>query len=506
MILFLNRPFLFAVIFSAVMCIAIPSFGYDIYVTKTEDTNDGLCDADCSLREAIIKANGLFDEHPIIYVPEGNYWILLEGINENDSASGDLDINNSMTIVGEGMDATIINGLGELGYHDRVFHVNAPGKTVEFENLGIYAGYVEFANQQNPSGGGVLITNAAKVHFFRCHIWRNFGAFSGGAIYFKGNSIIGNELTITESVVESNEAGLVGGALYAEYTGLIIDSSTITGNSAWQGSGGIYAKSTVTKIINSTFYKNVAPEASEMCFTSNLYALFSHSTLVSSDLDVGSGNIIYHEGQGFPLYFRNSIVWGRCSSDTSEFFFPDGGNMGEPSNSCGFGENDIILEADPKLLSLGDYGGPTPTAPPALNSLAIDKGVDDEPNQSIGPNPLIDQRGIERPQAVKGIVPAYDIGSVERESLESLFKRIINELRYVVKALSIRERIKKRLFHKIANIDRSYDKGKFRAAINKLKALNNSVEAQRGKSLTVNQADYIIFLSNEAIAFLKNED
>jgi CSLREA domain-containing protein len=34
-----------------------PAYGAAFTVTKTADTNDGSCDADCSLREAIVAAN-----------------------------------------------------------------------------------------------------------------------------------------------------------------------------------------------------------------------------------------------------------------------------------------------------------------------------------------------------------------------------------------------------------------------------------------------------------------
>ena len=34
-----------------------PALGATFSVTKNADTNDGTCDADCSLREAIVAAN-----------------------------------------------------------------------------------------------------------------------------------------------------------------------------------------------------------------------------------------------------------------------------------------------------------------------------------------------------------------------------------------------------------------------------------------------------------------
>ncbi len=63
-------------------------------VTKTADTNDGVCDADCSLREAIsVAAAG-----DTITVPSGTYNLSL----------GDLDVLVSLTINGTGAGSTII--------------------------------------------------------------------------------------------------------------------------------------------------------------------------------------------------------------------------------------------------------------------------------------------------------------------------------------------------------------------------------------------------------------
>jgi CSLREA domain-containing protein len=47
-------------------------------VTKTADTNDGVCDADCSLREAILAANAAPDADTIT-VPAGTYPFTLAG-------------------------------------------------------------------------------------------------------------------------------------------------------------------------------------------------------------------------------------------------------------------------------------------------------------------------------------------------------------------------------------------------------------------------------------------
>lgn len=50
---------LLAMAFAAVLAagLASPAQAADFTVTKTEDTNDGACDSDCSLREAIKATN-----------------------------------------------------------------------------------------------------------------------------------------------------------------------------------------------------------------------------------------------------------------------------------------------------------------------------------------------------------------------------------------------------------------------------------------------------------------
>ena len=72
-------------------------------VTKTADTNDGTCDADCSLREAIVAANGLAGSDTV-NVPAGTYLLSIAGTGEDAAAAGDLDITGTPTISAAGPD------------------------------------------------------------------------------------------------------------------------------------------------------------------------------------------------------------------------------------------------------------------------------------------------------------------------------------------------------------------------------------------------------------------
>jgi len=51
--------------FCFVFCLAQTTFSATYTVTKIADTNDGMCNADCSLREAIAAANASADNDAI---------------------------------------------------------------------------------------------------------------------------------------------------------------------------------------------------------------------------------------------------------------------------------------------------------------------------------------------------------------------------------------------------------------------------------------------------------
>ncbi len=83
----------------------------------------------CSLREAITNANnnnqsgsqdcGPGGDPETIFLPAGNYALSIAGTGDDLNVSGDLDILGRVTLIGSGMQATVVDGQ-QL---DRVFHV-----------------------------------------------------------------------------------------------------------------------------------------------------------------------------------------------------------------------------------------------------------------------------------------------------------------------------------------------------------------------------------------------
>jgi CSLREA domain-containing protein len=204
-----------------------PAFAIDYTVTKTADTNDGVCDADCSLREAIAAANAHAGADRVV-LGAGSAFVL---------SLGRLTITDALTIDGAG---SSIDG----GALDRVFDVQG-NFTVTINNLtitgGVASGFLSL-------GGGLTIRGAAVV-LNNCAVTGNSTAVeagvrdAGGGIAVVGsyNAATGTptlaSLTLNNSTV-SNNTGSNGGGIVCVLCSLTISSSAISGNTATGGDGG----------------------------------------------------------------------------------------------------------------------------------------------------------------------------------------------------------------------------------------------------------------------------
>lgn len=206
-------------------------------VTKTADTNDGTCDADCSLREAIVASNADVSANPatIDLQAASNYNLTLtNATQENAAATGDLDIvatNHTVTINGAG---STVSGAGlSVGTsHDRVFHVVSGTNTVTFADMTIADGQATDdgtsgastnpASQNSDRFGGGILNNGGSVALI------NVTVQSCQALG-KGDSVVNNHTTLDAW----------GGGLASRGTAnVIINGSTFTANAAIGGNGG----------------------------------------------------------------------------------------------------------------------------------------------------------------------------------------------------------------------------------------------------------------------------
>ena len=323
-----------------------------LIVTKTADTNDGTCDGDCSLREALDAADGdnltdriTFDipanstgcsgtnctitlSSPLAPLADGGLLTLIDG------AAGA----NSITLSGNG--ATRILTVGS-------------GVNLAFDNLNFTRG-----------NGGCSASGCASTN--------------GGAIFNAGT------LALTNSALYNNSTSS-GGAIYNQTGGaLTLTNVTISGNTAAGGiGGGIFGAASVTAI---------------------------NCTITGNTGQFTGGVSLANASSSFTI--RNTIIAGNTSSfspDAQGNFTSQGYNLvGNASGANGFtqtgdqtGTTAAPLSA--RLAPLGNYGGKT------FTHALLDGGSPASPAINAGTAsgaPLTDQRGANR-------VGAVDIGAFE---------------------------------------------------------------------------------------------
>ena len=143
-----------------VLGLAAPASALQFVVNKTADSADGVCDADCSLREAIIATN-VSATDDLITVPAGSYVLGRPGPGEDLGATGDLDIvhgKGQLTIVGAGARTTTIAGDGS----DRVLNLFGVA-VISGVTITGGAGVAQGAGIKVENGGYITLRDAGVV-------------------------------------------------------------------------------------------------------------------------------------------------------------------------------------------------------------------------------------------------------------------------------------------------------------------------------------------------------
>ncbi len=206
-------------------CDPVPNCVGPYNITKTDDTNDGVCSTgDCSLREAVLNAN-VCSGTQTINLPAGNYVLTIDGDDEYLGETGDLDVTDDLIIIGTG--APSINGGIE-----RSFQIHN-GVTAEFSGIWLTGGDAIY-------GGGLINEGDLTLSAFTC----NYNSVSippdamgdamGGCIFNTG------DLTIAGGQFLENTAGF-GGAIYnLNNSTATLENLNFYGNEAESHGGAIW--------------------------------------------------------------------------------------------------------------------------------------------------------------------------------------------------------------------------------------------------------------------------
>lgn len=431
-------------------------------VTTAQDTYDGFCNQNCSLRDAVATAN----REPgadVILLLAANYLISLpapvdaQGIANDEDANlnGDLDVIGTLTIRGIG-NGWLSRISGQT--NDRLLEVRPGAKltldrvTLEGGNTAFNGGAVENHGQLVLSKVLVQLSNAVAPPGVAALEANRYRYGQGGGIANYAN------LDVRDSVFQDNRAEGSsainlgrGGAVFNQGT-FRLRTTTVRRNRVadpqLKGAGGGLYNLGSADVATSAFLENyglrntvggaIANEGGQLKLTnsslsghmrgglSNGYpdnpkGALAKATLVHVTI---AGNAGFGVRNWADLRIRNSLFAGNfnpeddmptqgtnCDNQGSVYRYQATGLLlnDEPSN-C---RADLFVPFEQTYTTLmrslfldGDNGGPTKTYGLLPGSLAVDAAVGDCPNQ--------DQRGFPRPVDGNGDgVNVCDLGAFE---------------------------------------------------------------------------------------------
>jgi CSLREA domain-containing protein len=147
-------------------------------------------DGDCALREAIQATNtdSPVDACPagngadLITLPAGTYTLVILGTDEDNNATGDMDISGTLTIEGADQTTTIL----DANQLDRVLHLTTEAATLTLVNLTLQNGKVT-----GLMGGGLFATGPVVISntIFLANSASGDSSAGGGALFLKSASV-----------------------------------------------------------------------------------------------------------------------------------------------------------------------------------------------------------------------------------------------------------------------------------------------------------------------------
>lgn len=392
-----------------------------IEVTTTDDEYETNSDT-CSLREAVQAVNlgtafnGCPEGDTIQLAGGETYMLSINGSNNDNNLTGDLDVLASLTITSSTTERAIISG--DTGWADRLLDIQTAGITVTISSILFTGGNVTGQggalrnnvnsvvaldsvevkdNAASTGGGGLANMGGGSVQIMRSVFQNNLvqGAGPAGAGLLGLN---GGSITMSQSAVLDNHAEGGDGGGFSIDGFLTLKNVTISGNTAADNGGGIYIDFGGNVSLNSVTITN--------------------NTADSNADEQGNGGGMQVATSSKPI-FSNAILAGNFDSSPSSEIYPDCavaipspqslnsqgynlfGNWTSGGTNCTVNtatgdQKGTVSPLNPGLAPLADNGSGRPTHALLGNSLALNAGNPATPTGSGFTCETTDQRGIAR--------------------------------------------------------------------------------------------------------------
>ncbi|MCU1367381.1 MAG: hypothetical protein JWN39_3020, partial [Ilumatobacteraceae bacterium] len=344
-----------------------------------------------SLRAAVTTANS-DAAADTIQLGAGKYSLTLTGPLEDANLTGDLDILQPLTIVGLGPGQTFIDAknIGE-----RALHVLGAGKLT-------LVGVTIQNGSTSADGGGIDVINGSRLTMTNVLVIGNKALGNGAGLNTNG------PISIHGSTFAGNVASVLGGAIdFNSITGglALIENSTFNTNHA--NGGTIVGIGLPLVISNTTFAENTATKYPALWNQGGSLGTrrwtLDHVTVADNVASMSGGGAVAVAQSGEFALVDSLIVrntGGECNATTP---YVSGATVVSDTSCAPASFNVLSLgNADPGVNPLADNGGPTRTqaltaASPAVNITTCDVGE-------------LDQRGYARPTNTQ----RCDAGAYER--------------------------------------------------------------------------------------------
>jgi hypothetical protein len=441
---------------------------YTIFVGTALDfadsnPNDTICSTvigGCTLRAAIQTANrrggtATIKLQPLVYN------LTIKGANEDQGATGDLDIHTNVKIVGASLNGSrstidaaglgdgVIEAMDPLGLNDIL---------VSLDTVIIRNGDARTSNASLAVAGGIFAHYGASLELNNCEVRDNIGQSLGGGIVVVANATIRNcffvdnkttgyepdanfgrvdynggggiaiyfgSLRIENSTIRFNHTDGNGGAIWSEGASVNLINTMVDDNDATRLGGGMYVASPIVILSNSTVSRNTAnaggglfvarpPDENEepdppvqlvgfdySVFYDNQASSFGNGVHVSLD-ELGHTVPIAATNSVFDQNLSANGISRNCSATTAfsnDFLFPSAYNVSS-DNTCNFIDPTSKKKTPAKLTGPVKFTTTVRAFVPGPGSPLIDA----IPLPCAGK----DVRGVTRPQNGK-----CDIGAVE---------------------------------------------------------------------------------------------